>query len=139
MQCLQLQFIQFALFLIFKINYTMHSAAVSAHSVYGNVITYLCSLFLFLFILAHGTKSAWKTYISLQEAALHIQHTEHQKYKAVLYYISQREKSPENLKSQARPVHEGEQHKHSQEAPGFILPDTALVCRPRCIAEKLVV
>lgn len=78
-------------------------------------------------------------HISLQEAALDILRIEHQRHKAALYYISQWEKNPENLKSQATTVHKGEQNKHSQGAQGSILPDAALVWRPLPIAEKLVV
>lgn len=92
-QCLA----KFSLFSMFKIKYKKDSAVVFPHSVYGNVITYLCLLFPFLFILAHGSSGAWKTYISLQEATFDILRIEHQRYKAVLYYISQWEKSPENL------------------------------------------
>lgn len=77
--------------------------------------------------------------ISLQETAFDILCIEHQRYKAVLYYVSQWEKSPENLKSQAATVSEGEQHKHSHEAQGSILPDSAQACKPLPIAEQLVV
>lgn len=55
-------------------------------------------------------------HISLREATFDILLIEHPRYKVVLYYISQWEKHPENIKSQVRTVHEGQQHKHSQGA-----------------------
>lgn len=110
----------------------------SLHSVYGNVITYPHLLFVFCFLLAHGTNGAWKTYIPAGGRTWHFAHWTSEVQSCVILRLPMGERS-RNLKLQATTVHKGEQHKHSQGAQGSILPDAAQVFRLLPIAEKFVV